>query len=101
MLSNAAEGQTDQRASGARTSQATQAQEAHHNHNKHQLEREPAQSTSHTRPSEGGDNTAETSGHMDARETRTYVRLPPPSAPVTQVALLDEDLEPEPEEEAE
>jgi len=81
MLSNAnaSEGQTDKRASGARSSQATQAQEAHHN--KYQLEREPTQSTIHMRPSEGGDNIAETSSHMDARETKTYARLTPPSAP--------------------
>eukprot|EP00967_Tisochrysis_lutea_P074273 scaffold99676_cov31-Tisochrysis_lutea.AAC.1 len=38
---------------------------------------------------------------MDNRETSAHVRLTPPSAPATQVALTDEDLEPEPEEEAE
>ena len=38
---------------------------------------------------------------MDHRKARPHMRLTPPPTPATQVALLDEDLEPEPEELAE
>jgi len=98
-LPNAADGPEARRVADAQSTDTTLVKEAQHN--KHQHKQEPTQNTQHTQPLKKGDTDPDPTLLTDPNETRPHMGLTTLLTPATQVALLDEDLEPMPEEEAE